>query len=1203
MKWEIDEDFIGKGGIGKDMIWGGQWVGGFYPPNHVVVDPPWTMISNKPTSDRPAPVPSGSPFYYYDGTLSTSNVTAKYVWFGNRYEFDLGAYLEGVRVNLVEGNKYEIYLITDPLNDAGFELLYTTTADSTDWLEIPITPRVIPVGTTLDVVAHVSSPDSTPTLFSLDYDYVTPDVFTAPASGQLVHPTDTVDTLYIHKTSQSGTLSPLSVGDKINGAGKQWTIQSVTDSGAWVTLGIAPGAQGTPEGVQDFTFETVDASPIPVASDVDHWLGDGRVSGLYIADGNYGDIISDDTARGVDLRLDTAIISPDWDVIAFGGSGGSGGGGVTQHEQLEDILGGDTINGHWHLTQNEYLNLPYLDEDNDFIGSNSFKSNSAYPLFIGKTIDTGGSGIQFSDKSNATENGFLTYYHADAECYGSGNAFVFSGDQPSMSLVFDVGSNLNGAQVKTGTTLHDVWHAGNFGKSNIDAMGIDAATADYANDADRLDGRNLADSNQASTVVGRNGSGDIQCRLLRSEYANQTTINGALAFRTNNTTDNYTRYCSDPSAVRGWLDSPSTTGSGASGTWGISVSGGAGKVNLVSMSGLESETTTAQFLARLGSRLTTSGYTISKSSWSYAGHGSVTDTGCGTIDLAGVTIEVVSDGSTYMVRVTAAPAATQGLPKATWEYRDHGPTYSPGWTRNYNTANPQTSITGNAATATWADTVDVNTSTSTSWYGALWNSGDTIYTTTDVRIRPSDGSMTIKKLYINDSDGSGGYFFEDSTNRVAYTGGDFYIQTGVANTYLFATNTYLGDATGSTIRYRGSTITANAWGWNPNGQLTLKKPQSTSKSFSGAALKLLPSATTDTTGRTSIALSTSTVDNYGWTLNGWRNSTGGDGVFSIDRHSNSDTTGTSILTASSSGVVITGSLVVDTVSCKSGTQLVLNAGESKDYATGQAAEQVYVNAENGLSVTSSPDNWASGWAGRKTAIICAANGSSTFPGTVTAPTFSGSLSGNASTATKSTSTHEADYGIHGGYGNSNGSGGAWGANIWSMGTGYDGGHAGTSYTKGTYCLMWLRSGLTAQGYNSSAGEGIYVASQNAVRGAIGHTGIWSTGNITAYSDKRVKTNIEKIDNALDKIDKINGYTFDRVDIDVPRQAGVIAQELLEVLPEVVTGTEEDHYAVAYGNITALLIEGTKELKAQLEKERKRNDDLEARLAKLEAKFN
>lgn len=151
--------------------------------------------------------------------------------------------------------------------------------------------------------------------------------------------------------------------------------------------------------------------------------------------------------------------------------------------------------------------------------------------------------------------------------------------------------------------------------------------------------------------------------------------------------------------------------------------------------------------------------------------------------------------------------------------------------------------------------------------------------------------------------------------------------------------------------------------------------------------------------------------------------------------------------------------------------------------------------------------------------------------------------------------------------------------------------------------MWLRSGLTAQGYNNSAGEGMYVASQNQVRGAIGHTGIWSSGNITAYSDRRVKTNIERIDNALDKIDKINGYTFDRVDIDVPRQAGVIAQEMLEVLPEVVTGTEEDHYAVAYGNITALLIEGTKELKGQLEKERKRNDDLEARLAKLEAKFN
>ena len=65
-----------------------------------------------------------------------------------------------------------------------------------------------------------------------------------------------------------------------------------------------------------------------------------------------------------------------------------------------------------------------------------------------------------------------------------------------------------------------------------------------------------------------------------------------------------------------------------------------------------------------------------------------------------------------------------------------------------------------------------------------------------------------------------------------------------------------------------------------------------------------------------------------------------------------------------------------------GQQIVLNAGESSSYATGQTAENVYINAEAGLQVVSSPDNWNTGWAGRQTAHINNAGGGSTFPGTI-----------------------------------------------------------------------------------------------------------------------------------------------------------------------------------------------------------------------------
>ena len=73
----------------------------------------------------------------------------------------------------------------------------------------------------------------------------------------------------------------------------------------------------------------------------------------------------------------------------------------------------------------------------------------------------------------------------------------------------------------------------------------------------------------------------------------------------------------------------------------------------------------------------------------------------------------------------------------------------------------------------------------------------------------------------------------------------------------------------------------------------------------------------------------------------------------------------------------------------SNQQLVINAGESFAYATGQIGESVYINAEGGLVVTSSPNNWQSAtpWNDRNTTIIGASDGSSTFGGPIKANTI------------------------------------------------------------------------------------------------------------------------------------------------------------------------------------------------------------------------
>jgi hypothetical protein len=97
-------------------------------------------------------------------------------------------------------------------------------------------------------------------------------------------------------------------------------------------------------------------------------------------------------------------------------------------------------------------------------------------------------------------------------------------------------------------------------------------------DADLLDGFNSSQASTASTVAVRDSSGDINVRLVRSEFANQSTISGAMAFRVNNSSDNYIRFCSDAAAIQTFLNVPTRTGGNASGTWGISITGNA--VNL-----------------------------------------------------------------------------------------------------------------------------------------------------------------------------------------------------------------------------------------------------------------------------------------------------------------------------------------------------------------------------------------------------------------------------------------------------------------------------------------------------------------------------------------------------------------------------------------------------------------------------------------------
>lgn len=108
------------------------------------------------------------------------------------------------------------------------------------------------------------------------------------------------------------------------------------------------------------------------------------------------------------------------------------------------------------------------------------------------------------------------------------------------------------------------------------------------------------------------------------------------------------------------------------------------------------------------------------------------------------------------------------------------------------------------------------------------------------------------------------------------------------------------------------------------------------------------------------------------------------------------------------------------------------------------------------------------------------------------------------------------------------------------------------------------------GTTSDNGEKLYISGN-----------VRATGTITANSDISLKKNLLKIENALEKVEQINGYTYELKEDDSKRHAGLIAQEVEIVLPEIVNAGADKIKGIEYGNISALLVEAIKELSTEI----------------------
>ena len=145
--------------------------------------------------------------------------------------------------------------------------------------------------------------------------------------------------------------------------------------------------------------------------------------------------------------------------------------------------------------------------------------------------------------------------------------------------------------------------------------------------------------------------------------------------------------------------------------------------------------------------------------------------------------------------------------------------------------------------------------------------------------------------------------------------------------------------------------------------------------------------------------------------------------------------------------------------------------------------------------------------------------------------------------------------------------------------------AGNLSVTGNLTCLGIDDNATSVAVTIDASENVGIKNVNPTV-ALDVTGaILASADITAYSDIRLKTDIQAITGALDKVDQLWGVTFLRSDEgDGVRHTGLIAQELQAVLPEAVrVGTDANRtLSVAYGNTVGLLVEAIKELRAEVE---------------------
>ncbi len=388
---------------------------------------------------------------------------------------------------------------------------------------------------------------------------------------------------------------------------------------------------------------------------------------------------------------------------------------------------------------------------------------------------------------------------------------------------------------------------------------------------------------------------------------------------------------------------------------------------------------------------------------------------------------------------------------------------------------------------------------------------------------------------------------------------------------------------------------------DPAAQLQIGRSQSTS-AFTDSFIKLRPSNTTNSSGLTSITLGTSTVDNYGYSISGWRAGTDGSPYLRIKRHSNS-ASGDDVMVMDNAGNVGIGTTVPGT------NKLFVNGSSLLDgnaYIDGILTMDGDIDFESaGQYITFYGDSG-------QNHSISSRNSSGDAADDIRINTY-GALFINLDSNNNNTSGADFSIGRHGQTGaitdwllDLSGETGKLKLNKYGSGT-----HTGTT----AYRLSVDSSGNVIEtaigaGYVDGSGTANYIAKwtdadtignsliqDDGTNVGIGTTGngyklrvqgnVYISGTLTEASSLAIKENIEDFTPRLDIINKIRPVKYNKKK-ESKKEIGLIAEELAELFPELVEKDEKGNPSgVNYSRAVTVLLGGFKELYKEVQELKKR----------------